>query len=172
MKHNLETKIKIGNHTKMLWESNSIAKQRMIMGLKRSGLSQKGKIKVVRTKRYCKRCNLEFVTLISSSKVYCGRNCSGKEAIRNATVAYVANRNHIHECIRILVIQWSITNKEIVLKTPYNKIRTSLKSLLDEIKIRYGVSDIRVICKAVLGVDTGRKDLIRFMKKISSENIC
>ncbi|MFZ3590301.1 hypothetical protein ACOI1C_13860 [Bacillus sp. DJP31] len=52
MKHNEITKKKIGEHTKKLWPSDSPAKQRMLEGLKKSGM-KKGYIKTLREKRQC-----------------------------------------------------------------------------------------------------------------------
>ena len=50
-KHTDQTKRKIGQHTKKLWESNSPAKARMIEGLRKSGLVQKGKQKKPREQK-------------------------------------------------------------------------------------------------------------------------
>ncbi|MEQ6387941.1 hypothetical protein RZN22_01270 [Bacillaceae bacterium S4-13-58] len=41
LKHSDKTKREIGKHTKLLWESDNLTKQRMIEGLRKSGLSQK-----------------------------------------------------------------------------------------------------------------------------------
>jgi hypothetical protein len=45
LKHNENTKRRIGEHTKKLWASDSVAKQRMLEGLRKTGLVQKGKLK-------------------------------------------------------------------------------------------------------------------------------
>ncbi|MBM7701563.1 restriction endonuclease [Metabacillus iocasae] len=172
MKHSEETKRKIGQHTKKLWASNGITKQKMLEGLRKSGLSQKGKLKTPRELRKCKGCNQNFQVLITSTQLFCTRNCSGKEAIKKATKSYMIQRNSVHQEIREYIIQWSIDNKSIVLSTPLNSIKRTLQSMTNNIHQRFGVKDFRVISKAVFGQDLGRKELIRFMKKVCNEKIC
>jgi hypothetical protein len=83
--HSNATKKKIGEHTKKLWSSDSTAKQKMLEGLRRSGLAQKGKIKTLRIVRYCLNCGKEFQCLITSPKKFCSQQCSGSIAIKHAT---------------------------------------------------------------------------------------
>ncbi|WP_301108256.1 restriction endonuclease [Sporosarcina sp.] len=170
--HSEESKNKIGEHTKKLWRTNSLSKKRMIEGLRKSGLSQKGKIKTEREKRYCLLCANEFIALITSKQIYCSRKCSGQTAISIATDKYVQKRKSVHQDIKRFLIQWTFKNKELVLSTPYNKINTTIRPLTDEIFLQFGVKDMRVISKAVFGEDKGRKELLRFMKKLCSENVC
>ena len=172
MKHTMATKQIIGKHTKSLWKSNSYSKMRMVEGLKSSGLIQKGKIKTPREIRTCVLCETEFEVLITSNKSYCSRECSGKTAIRLATEIYVDHRHEIHNLIRSYVLDWTLKNEELVLSTPLNRITPTISKLLEEIFLLYRIKDIRVITKAVLGEDLGRKELIRFMKKYSREKIC
>jgi hypothetical protein len=93
-------------------------------------------------------------------------------AIRNATEAYIEKRNQIHESIRKYIIQWSKENREVVLATPLNKIKTTIKPLTEYIQEQFGVKDFRVISKAVFGEDRGRKELIKFMQSVCNENVC
>lgn len=172
LKHTEETKKKIGEHTKELWDGDTPAKKKMIEGLRNSGLSQKGKIKTARENRYCVLCSDEFTVMITSTQSYCGQRCSGQSAIRIATDAYVERRNTIHQNIKEHIIQWTNENKELVLSTPYNKINSTIKPLTDEIYSLFDVKDMRVISKSVFGEDRGRKELLRFMKEICSENVC
>lgn len=172
LKHTEATKKKIGEHTKKLWNGDTPAKKKMIEGLRKSGLSQKGKIKTEREKRYCALCFDEFTVMVTSTKIYCCQHCSGQSAIRIATDAYVERRTAIHQNIKHYIIQWTNENKELVLSTPYNKINSTIKPLFDEIFSLFGVKDLRVISKAVFGEDKGRKELLRFMKEICSENVC
>lgn len=171
MRHSESTKKKIGEHTKQLWASDSQAKKRMVEGLRKSGI-KKGYIRVAREERKCKVCKKNFVVLITSPKGYCSRTCSGKIAIKNATVHYIEKRQEIHQGIKEYVIKWSINNKDIVLEAPLNKIKTVLSPMIDNIQLKFGVKDFRVISKAVFGEDRGRKELLRFMKKVCNEKIC
>lgn len=170
--HRSETKRKIGEHTKKIWASNSVAKQKMLAGLRKTGQVQKGKIKTPREIRNCLRCNNEFTVLITSNQRFCGTRCSGKHAMKLASEAYVEKRNIIHNDIKEYVINWSLENEILVLTTPLNKIKTMIQPLLDDIHQNFGVKDIRVISKAVFGEDSGRKELIKFMKKVCNEKIC
>lgn len=172
IRHSVESKKRIGEHTKRLWESDSPSKQRMVEGLRKSGLVQKGKFKTTRSKRTCKRCNTEFTVLNTSSKKYCSRKCSGAVAIGLATERYVDNRNEVHRQIRIFIEEWTLKNADLVLSTPFNKINSTIKPMTDEILVRFQIKDFRVISKAVFGQDRGRKELLRYMKSICDENVC
>lgn len=171
LKHSDDAKKKIGTHTKRLWASESLAKQRMLEGLKKSGI-KKGYIKIPREKRHCDECSGEFESLITSTQRFCNQKCAGKSAIRSATKSYVEKRNGIHQSIKDYVIKWSLDNQDIVSGTPLNKIKTTIGSLIDEIQDNFGVKDFRVISKAVFGEDRGRKALIKFMKNVCNEKIC
>lgn len=164
--HSPETKKIIGKHTKSLWQSNSRAKDRMIEGLRKSGLAQKGKIKVSREERECKLCNKEFTVLKTSLQRFCSSKCSAANNIALATKKYVANRNKILNEVHEYIIKWTMQNKVTVKDIPNNKISTMLAPMLEEIENQFGVKDIRVISKAVFGVDKGRKELIRYMKSL------
>ncbi|WP_067728077.1 PDDEXK family nuclease [Oceanobacillus damuensis] len=170
--HTLETRRRIGKNTKKLWASDSIAKQNMVEGLKKSGLSQKGKLKTPRETRQCIECSKTFIVMISSTQKFCSQTCAGNSAIRNATVAYVNKRNQIKEDIKNYIIRWSEENKEIVLAATFNKISPTLSPLLKDIQDQFGVKDLRVISNAVFGQDRGRKELLKFMKNVCNEKIC
>ncbi|WP_186670568.1 NUMOD3 domain-containing DNA-binding protein [Sporosarcina sp. BP05] len=172
LKHSEETKKKIGEHTKSLWNTNSETKKRMIEGLRKSGLSQRGKIKTLRESRYCSLCSHEFIVMKTSARIYCSRECSGKVAIKLATDEYVNKRKIIHSEIKGYINQWTMENKDIVLATPFNKINSTIKPMTDEILRRYNVKDFRVISSAIFGVDQGRKELLKYMKKLCNENVC
>jgi hypothetical protein len=171
LKHSMNAKKKIGEHTKRLWATDSLSRQRMIEGLRKSGV-KKGYIRIPREKRTCIECMEEFEVIATSPQKYCNRGCSGKVAIKKATVQYIVKRRNIHQSIKDYIIEWSITNKEKVLSTPLNKIKTNIAPLIYEIEKRYGVKDFRVISKAVFGEDRGRKELIMFMKNVCNEKIC
>lgn len=172
LKHSDKTKIIIGAHTRKLWSSDSEAKKRMVEGLRQSGLAQKGKTRVPREKRYCNLCLNEYIVMKKSARIYCSRKCSGNIAIKLATDVYVKKRKDIHSEIKKYIIQWTMKNQELVLSTPFNKINTTIKPMTDEIHRHYGIKDMRVISKAVFGTDQGRKELLKFMKKLCSENVC
>ncbi|WP_164668634.1 restriction endonuclease [Virgibacillus doumboii] len=170
--HTLEAKKKIGEHTKKLWATDNETKKRMIEGLRKSGSIQKGKLKKPRETRNCAACGTAFNIIITSNKKYCSRKCAGNIAIKNATNIYVIKRGVIHEEIKQYIIEWSISHKEIVLTTKLNKIKPTLKPLFEDINTKFGVKDFRVISKAVFGKDRGRKELVRFMKKLCNEKVC
>ena len=174
LKHNTDTKKLIGRHTKKLWESNSLSKQRMIEGLRKSGLAQKGKIKVPRVERLCVVCGDKFKCLKTSKRKHCKQNCAAKMNIQRATKQYVYNRQQIKNEIKSFVIEWAKENKELVINTPYNKIKTNLAPLMHHIQLNFGVKDIRVISASIFGEDKGRKKFLEFMKDTisNSEKIC
>jgi endogenous inhibitor of DNA gyrase (YacG/DUF329 family) len=172
LKHSKDSKKRIGEHTKMLWATESTAKKRMLEGLRKSGLAQKGKLKKPRLTRFCEECGQEFTVIESSHQKFCSQSCAGKDAIKVATEIYVENRLNVHHDIKEYIIQWSKENRDIVLATPLNKIKTTIKPLLEDIQKQFGVKDLRVISKSVFGEDRGRKELLKFMKQVCIENIC
>lgn len=171
LRHSDDTKKRIGEHTKSLWKSDSPSKERMLEGLRKSGM-KKGYIKTPREIRVCDGCKKDFEVLITSSQKFCSQKCSGKVAMKRATNSYVHKRKCVHQNIKDYIIKWSINNVETVIKTPYNKIQTSLTPLLEDIYTNFGVKDFRVISKAIFGEDRGRKELLKFMKTVCNEKIC
>jgi endogenous inhibitor of DNA gyrase (YacG/DUF329 family) len=173
LKHTEEAKKKIGEHTSKLWASDSVAKRKMLEGLRNSGLAQKGKIKTPRVSRVCEECGEHFKeVMITSTQRFCSQKCAGINAMRNASVVYVEKRKQIHDRIKEYIIQWSFNNKELLISTPLNKINTSIKPLTDDIQKLFDVKDFRVISKAVFGEDRGRKELLKFMQNVCNEKIC
>ncbi|TSI08564.1 restriction endonuclease [Lysinibacillus sp. BW-2-10] len=172
LRHSDEAKKKIGEHTKSLWSTNSFAKKRMLEGLRKSGLVQKGKHKVPRVIRNCHICGVNFEVRQSSTQKFCSRSCTGNNAIKIATKTYVDKRNQIHKDIKNFVIQWTLENKELVLNTPLNKIKPTITPMIACIHEKFGVKDLRIISKAIFGKDLGRKELLKFMQKVCNENVC
>lgn len=158
------TKSRIGEKTKERWNDPEIAR-RMKEGLRKTGLSQKGKIKTPRETRKCILCNEEFVEMITSPKVYCNIQCSGKVAIERATEVYVEKRNNIHTEIKEDIEGWALENKQLITDAKFNKIKPTLQPILEVIEDRYDVKDIRVISKAVCETES-RKDLLKHLKEI------
>lgn len=171
MKHSEEAKRKIGEHSKRRWAKNSSARQRMLEGLEKGGM-KKGYIKVLREKRLCEVCTKEMVVLVTSTQKFCSQACAGKVAIKIATNKYVEKRNSIHFSIKHYINEWSKNNKDLISQTPLNKISPSLSPLVKDIQAKFGVKDFRVISKAVFGEDRGRKELMKYMKKVCNEEIC
>lgn len=171
MKHSEATKKKIGEHTKLLWQADSPARRRMLVGLQKSGM-KKGYIRVPRQKRKCSFCKNLFLVPATSVQKYCSQKCSGTVAIEIATETFMKKQRLLHEKIKLFIIEWSIENKEVVEKAVFNRIKPTLEPLLKEIELRYGIKDLRVISKAVFGKDCGRKELLQFMKNVCNENVC
>ena len=171
MKHSIETKKKIGEHTKLLWAEDSPSRRRMLEGLNKSGM-KKGYIRVPREERNCLFCKTTFTVLNTSLQKYCSQSCSGNVAIKLATEASVNKQKQIHKEIKHYVLHWLKDNKETVMHTPFNRIKTTLEPLLKEIENKFGIKDIRIVSKAVVGNDCGRKELLKFMKNMCSENVC
>ncbi|MNR15060.1 hypothetical protein D3C85_1315750 [compost metagenome] len=125
-------------------------------------------VRVPRVSRNCELCKEEFCTLATSVQRFCTDICAGKYGFKLATEAYKKNREDVHWKIKSCVLDWTKKNSQLVENIPYNKIKSSLKPLLDEIVEKYGVSDIRVVTNAVLGEQLGRKELLKFLKDVSN----
>ncbi|WP_035322045.1 restriction endonuclease [Peribacillus kribbensis] len=168
-KHTILTKQRIGENTKKIWESESAAKQGMLNGLRKSGLAQKGKIKVPRHVRYCPVCGSSFTVLVSSNQKFCKQACAGHCNIQLATQKQVEKKEIRHEQIKQHVIQWAHRNKEVVNIIPLNKVKTYLSPMIDEIHSLYGVKDLRIISASIFSRDLGRKELLKFMRNIANK---
>ncbi|HEU4964970.1 MAG TPA: restriction endonuclease [Bacilli bacterium] len=179
LKHSNDTKVAIGQHTKELWENDPKAKAKMIEGSRKGAKIVKqlltGVKKVPREVRQCIHCNRPFTVLKTSVQKYCSQKCVANANAQSASQKRWRDQDKIHSGIRELVLRWSIEHQELLADTPFNKIKTTLAPLLTEIEQLYGIKDLRIITKAVLGKDLGRKELLRVMKEHAtseqSENV-
>ncbi|GEN35028.1 restriction endonuclease [Aneurinibacillus danicus] len=167
-RHTKETKKTIGLNTKKLWNNPDTRKKMIAGSIKGAAIlkARKGKfIRVLRVERKCNFCGQAFVALETSRQKFCSDICGGRYGFQLATEVYVSKRNEIRGLIKKHVLEWSRENRELILNTPFNRIKTTLSPLLAEIQSKYGVKDIRVITQAVLGEQLGRKDLLAFLKE-------
>lgn len=158
------TKSRIGEKTKERWRDPEIA-MRMKEGLRKTGLSQKGKIKTPRETRVCELCRKEFVEMVTSPKIYCTRQCSGQVAMTRATETYVEKRANIHIGIKEDIEDWAIENKQLITDAKFNQIKPTLEPILEIVEEKYDVKDMRVISKAIVNTES-RKDLLKHLKEI------
>lgn len=171
LKHSLKTKKKISEMTKRLWKEDAKAKKKMLEGSKKGALKAKkllsGVEKIPREIRLCKykKCNKEFKVIQTSNQSYCSLNCNAKNQAKNASLTRWKGNEKIHNEIKEYVLEWSKNNEQLIITTPYNKIKTTIQPLLFEIENRFKIRDIRIVTKAVLGEGKGRKDLLKFLKE-------
>jgi hypothetical protein len=167
-RHSEHTKKMISFNTRKLW-ADPEKRKKMIAGAKKGAALMKAKkgtwIKVPRVKRTCQFCQKTFIVLETSNQRFCSDVCGGRYGFQMATEAYVSKRKEIHDKIKHYVLEWSMLNAELIRGTPFNKVNTNLSPLFKNIESQYGVKDIRVITKAVLGENLGRKSLLLFLKE-------
>lgn len=170
LKHSEETKRRIGEMTKQRWELHrEVYLEASKKGAQKAREKLKGKIKVERIKKICPICSKEFRILITNQKQkYCSQLCANKANSKLGAEKEKQQAQILRDKIREHVMEWAKNNKEIILSTPYNKIKTNLKPLFDEIENKYGIKDLRIISKSVFGEDKGRKELLRFLKEYVS----
>jgi hypothetical protein len=167
--HNPDTKKSIGEATKRRWQDPKV-REKMLAGQRKGAESVKAKkgkwIKVPREDRYCKICGDYFIALITSKRRFCTDICAGRYGFEEATKVYVEKRKSLHRSIKEYVLKWTKANGGIIKGTPFNKIQTNLHPLLDAIEVNFNVKDIRIISKAVLGEQLGRKELLKYLKDV------
>lgn len=167
------TKKLIGQSTKDRWKDPETA-LKMRNGLRKGVESQKKNKK--RVDFVCPYCHVVLkVTPSVARKRKCCVDCLpiyiSQHANKEKISAGVRAHNEIRfRAIREDAVKWCIEHKEKVLNCPYNKIITNLQPMLDILKCKHGVNDIRTLCKSFYV--NGRKDLLTTLKNILNENIC
>jgi hypothetical protein len=174
LKHSQKTLEIIGMKTKERWEKNDDTKKRMLEGLRKSGQSQKGKLKSVRVEIQCEKCNKKIVKTEKSKQRYCTQKCAGNNNIDLATKKFLENMNLRNIEIRKTIISWSVNNKQQVIECKFNQITPTFKNLLEELDTLYNIKDYRTITKAFLGKNSSRKEFLLELKKnlLKNEKIC
>lgn len=171
-KHNESTKQLIAKKSKERFK-DSAYKERVINaaieGNRKTGYAAQKKPRVKRETRTCAYdgCGNEFIVTISSKKRFCSSPCVsrtvsplGRDAGRKKS------RKHLDQ-VKEYIDEWAKENKELINETPYNKIKSTLHVLFDDIKQLYNIKDFRIISKAVFGKDMGRKKLLDYLKEIN-----
>lgn len=170
LSHSEETKKIIGEQTKQRWKINrKIYLEASKKGAQKAKEVLSGRIKVKRINKICPICNKEFKVLITDKQQkYCSQLCANKTNSKLGTEKQKQEAKILRDKIKEFIMGWAKDNKEIILSTPYNKIKTNLKPLFDDIENKYGIKDLRIISKSVFGEDKGRKELLRFLKEYVS----
>lgn len=163
-KHSKTTKRKIGATTREKWKNPKIA-VKMKEGLRNSGLSQKGKLRVERTENQCKYCKKTFIKKITDTKIFCSSSCSLKYHSKLTGKAISEKHSHKHKEMREFIIEWCFNNKEIIRQCPYNSISTTLYELLELIEEKFKIKDMRAICISTCG-KSSRKEFLNYLKNI------
>lgn len=168
-KHSEETKRIIGEKSKERWEDPEL-REKMINTLRANSYKISRKLKGVpkapREVRNCLYCNRLFEVIVTSNKKFCTLNCANRAKTGLGNEVYVKKRQSIHSEIKDFVEGWAKENKDFVTKIPYNKISTYLEPIILKVNERFGVKDFRVITKAVLNEDKGRKELLKYLKNL------
>lgn len=170
-----ETKRKIGLTTIKKWENKETAKK-MLDGLRKGTETVKNN-----KKRYPFTCPL-CGTVIYLQKYqlkdrkYCSNNCTAKsnsweKGLKNAIKSIKGSSENRRKQMYYDIRKWVINNKEIVDNCPKNKIEKTLKSMMDMIKDKYEISDMRSIFLCFDNVKN-KKELLDELQIISKENIC
>jgi hypothetical protein len=128
-KHTKETLMMISRASKDRWNNPEIA-SRMREGLRKSGLSQKGKMKKPRETRLCDYCSSKYRIIETSKRRFCSKTCAAKSASIIATKSNLEILNKKRYIQKNKILKWVSKNPEIVLNCPYNKIKTNLEILL------------------------------------------
>lgn len=171
------TKQKIGLTTIEKWNNPEIA-EKMRAGLIKGSETMKKNVK--RYPFICPVCGKTFYyeKWVANKKKYCSNECTAKSGNWKIGIEKAAELNHARNVenksiISQDVVKWIMSNKDTVLKCPYNKITNHLNGLVDMLKEKHGIKDLRSIF-ICFGVKNKKELLDKFKEMIinSKENVC
>lgn len=167
-----EVRAKIGANTKQRWLDPQAAEV-MRAGLEKATKEWQRLSAEKRILKSCLSCSKEFsVAEWEKDRKYCSVDCSNKDrknwmnyevGLEAASKKNKEIYNARAEDIKEIVLDWTILNKDFVLKIPYNRITPNLQPMIDLVETNIGVSDARTIAKAVSG-QSSRKGLLDYLK--------
>lgn len=169
-----ETKQKISQKKKENWENEEI-RFRMRNGLKKATIKWQEICKENRVTVICQNCGKHFSLPPNEAhkRKYCSNKCANFVNIQKATIISAKNKKietqkRYNGFLKELE-NWIENNIELIKKCPANKICFTLFEI-QQIAIKYGFSDWRIISKIVCGSQSKRKLL--FYLKQKCENVC
>ena len=151
----------------------------MRYGLKKGTETMKKNIK-----RYpftCPICHQTFYypKHITECKLFCSTNCAAKsgswiKGVKASSIASHEKNIQLKKTIEHDIEQWVFSNENIVLNCPYNKITTTLKSLLEFVQDKYDIKDIRSLFACYPNINSRKAflDKLKNIIYISKENVC
>lgn len=175
MKHNEETRTKIGMMTTLRWQDDKM-RYKMMIGSKEGAQKvrklKKGIFKKKRETRNCLMCDKIFTVIETSKQIFCSQTCGSKYNFHLATEVNVQNKQERYKDIKEFAIKWVKDNKEIINDANFSKINTALDPLINEIHNKFNIKDIRIISLAVTGDEqAGRRNLLSFLKDLISSDL-
>lgn len=171
------TKELLREHTKSLWTNNELA-EKMRAGLQ-AGVeamkARKGESNVIFICPICGK-QLSIEQWVAKSKKFCSQKCAAKASshigLEKANEVNKIQKEHQRNAIRSKIIEWGISNKEIVLNCPFNKIESTYSELIEIIRSEFGIKDFRCMIYCVIS-SYNKKEFARFMMDVcNKENIC
>ena len=170
-KKSQSTKDKISACKKELWKNDEVA-ARMRRGLQAGCETMKKRKGSTNITKICECCGKEFVVpRYEQNHKYCSLACANKINVKNATEAAVktniSRRVSRDETMKLDIINWCKEHKALVTSCPMNKVSTVYEPMRQFIEDIYGVKDIRIIIKSVIG-SYNKKDFAQAMKSLVS----
>lgn len=147
-------------------------------GLRKGTITMKNNAK--KTPFTCPICGKTFYYQknVAENKKFCSLQCANKSGIWEKGIINSAKITHERnverkKCIKDDIIYWVLKNKDIVSNCHYNKITPTLFGLIEFLKDKYNIKDLRsiFICFNV----KNKKELLDKLKEIiyiSKENVC
>ncbi len=128
---------------------------------------QTEKLKVYNAERYyqvfetCRYCNKRYEVTYRKydPPKYCSRKCSVSD-VRGKTSPEAS------EAIQLLALEFARCNAEAILKCKLNKIKPLLKPFYEQVNAQYDIQDERTLSKALLGRQTGRKEMLHYFQDL------
>lgn len=170
--HNESTKLLISQKGKERFKNKKDREEAIKYALESNisnNYSAQKQPRVKRESRICayEKCNNEFIVTVNSKRKYCSQLCTSRVAAPLGAKAEIEKSRRKLDRVKEYIIHWSMNNQEIISETPYNRIKTNLHELFDNIHTLFDIKDMRIISKAVFGEDRGRKELLTYLKEIN-----
>ncbi|MGB3291830.1 MAG: hypothetical protein WBB01_02430 [Phormidesmis sp.] len=109
----------------------------------------------------CQHCSKRYEVTYRKNNPprYCSRKCSVSD-VRGKTSPEVS------QAIQLLALEFSKRNSEAILKCKLNKIRPLLQPFYEQVSSLYDIQDERTLSKALLGRQTGRKEVLTYFRNL------
>ena len=169
-----ETKQKISQKKKENWQNEELA-ARMRKGLVKATKEWQKKCEENRIEITCENCGKVFLVppFEARTRRFCSNECANSINIKKATAAAAEKKKRKtkerYDAFSEEIEDWTRNNIELIKKCPANKISSTLNEI-QQIAIKYGFSDWRIISKVICGSQS-KKELLSYLKE-KCENVC
>lgn len=111
----------------------------------------------------CSHCKQEFLQSeyfqIAKNTQYCSRFCAIQVNIRKASPEKI-------KAVKLIAQSFAQDNQEQLKNLKWNKLKEVMSPFYSEVFEKTGIKDIRTICTVLLGSESNRKELAKFLQSL------